>query len=1105
MAEVFRMRVPTQTEMAMPTRVNPSDELTVDSLSANDGYMTSIRDYMSDRLGDSGQQAEEEDNQEYIERFLTHMRSFENRSLELGSQIDHLRKADEVQRRKFLNAYTIYNQLPGFMSEGGGSAASAIADYAYYNVVDPVNLVGLGVGSVAAKQLAKQGVKGLMLGIAQHGAVPFLTDGAIGAGMDLGLQRIEKEVGVRDEYDMGRAGTAFALSGAGSAAAQGIGLGLKKGFDSTFGRNLAEEQSTATEAIIDRNLAKRTSPEQVAADALDPDPARTARVKASPDSPDAPFDPDRGREILDRIGQAGDTVNPELRVDINRYIYDFLDDMLTDAPNKELALQIRTPSGQRVADEQISDTVFRVLQNKAVVEGLDEDALSGALARQGISPEEFAQIYRMTVREAAQTMNAAGQFAKKLSSAGVLDRKRTDALTAYLTEGEPTTMLQRGVRAAARPGRFIMDLDRNRRGLLVSQIPTLIRNVGTTGIRGAIDTGADIIDAAAFYGLRKVQKNVLGMDKPDYSLGHALSDAFGMSRNLIDQGFSRDVVEATLGNNPKLLHQISRSMTDIGDGSLAAPVRALNFLNMTHDGLVRRAIYTASLEKQLQRQTGLSVAETLVKNGRVPLEMQQKAVREALEFTFANMPTGRFQNAFVKAVEAAPFIGTGILTFPRFTVAALNFTGNYVLGGKLAKGVAKVARGAAGNERLLDEGMTDLSKGIVGTYFLFESIAHRAANQDVKWFEYKDEEGRVGDMRPFFPLAPYMLVADAIVKYGTGDLFDEVPLESSPYRAIRRGLGDEDFREDVGEIGTGKSLPARDIVEGILGTRLAGAQLYLIDGFFKGLSTESDFGDDQISAQKFNEALGNFLGELTGGPVNVNLITGLVRDITRTFITEEAVMRDSRAQTAPTSEGRFDDAFGAAFTRGMPFMNRDRPELESATREETMYYQSPLATTFTGIRKSAARTALEDEITRLGITYNQINPSTGDTEANRMLTRELGIIAPDIIDLESSTYRNMPDSEKKNYIIGMYQTARGISRDIAKGKSYSESATTIVDQDDVERTYTPFDRAQWGAVPERIRKVVNEYYIQNFGGTVEELGAYRAGNVYANVERSKFN
>ena len=1107
MAEVFRMRVPTQTELAMPTRVNPSDELTVDSLSANDGYMTSIRDYMSDRLGESGQQEEDEDNNKYVERFLTHMRSFENRSLELGSQIDHLRKADEVQRRKFLNAYTIYNQLPGFMSEGGGSAASAVADYAYYNVADPVNLVGLGVGSIAAKQLAKQGVKGLMLGIAQHGAVPFLTDGAIGAGMDLGLQRIEKEVGVRDEYDMGRAGTAFALSGAGSAAAQGIGLGLKKGFDSTFGRNLAEEQSTATEAIIDRNLAKRTSPEQVAADALDPDPARTARVKASPDSPDAAFNPDRGREILDRIGQAGDTVSPELRLDINRYIYDFLDDMLADAPNKELGLQIRTPSGQRVADEQISDTVFRVLQNKAVVEGIDEDALSGALARQGISPEEFAQIYRTTIREAAQTMNAASQFAKKLSSAGVLDRKRTDALTAYLTEGEPTTLLQRGIRKLASPYQFALNLDRNRRGLLVSQIPTLIRNVGTTGIRGAIDTGADIIDAAAFYGLRKLQKNVLGMDKPDYSLGHALSDAFGMSRNLVDQGFSRDVVEATLGNNPKLLHQISRSLTDIGDGNLAAPVRALNFLNMTHDGLVRRAIYSASLEKQLRRQTGLSIAETLAKNGKVPLEMQQKAVREALQFTFADMPTGKFQNALVKVIEAAPFIGTGVFTFPRFTVSALNFTGNYVLGGKLAKGVAKIGRGVAGNEKLLDEGITDLSKGVVGTYFLFESIAHRAANQDVKWFEYKDEEGRTGDMRPFFPLAPYMLVADAIVKYGLpAGMSDDIPLESSPYRSVRRGvLGDEDFREDVGEIGTGKSLPSRDIVEGLLGTRLAGAQLYLIDGFFKGLSTESDFGDDQISSQKYNEALGNFLGELTGGPVSVNLISGLVRDISRTFDTEEAKMRDSRAQTATTSEGRFGDSFGTAFKRGLPYMNQDRPELESATREETMYYQSPLATTFTGIRKSAARTALEDEITRLGITYNQINPSTGDTEANRMLTRELGTIAPDIIDLESSTYRNMPDSEKKNYIIGMYQTARGVSRDIAKGKSYSESATTIVDQDDVERTYTPFDRAQWGSVPERIRKVVNEYYIENFGGTVEELGAYRAGNVYAKVERSKFN
>ena len=139
------------------------EDFSVQKLAENENYMNKVRGYMTDRYND-GVQAQDESDEDYVERFLTNMRSFENRSLELGGQIDYLRQADEGQRKQFLDAYNIYNKLPGFMSKGGGSALSAVGDYAYYNVVDPVNLAGLGVGSIAAKQLAKQGVKGLMKG-----------------------------------------------------------------------------------------------------------------------------------------------------------------------------------------------------------------------------------------------------------------------------------------------------------------------------------------------------------------------------------------------------------------------------------------------------------------------------------------------------------------------------------------------------------------------------------------------------------------------------------------------------------------------------------------------------------------------------------------------------------------------------------------------------------------------------------------------------------------------------------------------------------------------------------------------------------------------------
>ena len=128
--------------------------------------------------------------------------------------------------------------------------------------------------------------------------------------------------------------------------------------------------------------------------------------------------------------------------------------------------------------------------------------------------------------------------------------------------------------------------------------------------------------------------------------------------------------------------------------------------------------------------------------------------------------------------------------------------------------------------------MTEISKGVVGGYFLFEAIKHRSDNQDIKWYEYKDDEGKTGDLRPLFPLAPYLLVADFLVKAGNGTL---------------------------------DRLSTQEITEGILGTRLAGAQLYVIDQFYKSFSSEAEVVlplSDNISGQRAAEAIGTMVGEL---------------------------------------------------------------------------------------------------------------------------------------------------------------------------------------------------------------------------------------------------
>jgi len=1004
------------------------EDFSVQQLAENENYMNKVRGYMTDRYTD-GVQAQDESNEDYVERFLTNMRSFENRSLELGGQIDYLRQADEGQRKQFLDAYTIYNKLPGFMSKGGGSALSAVGDYAYYNVVDPVNLAGLGVGSIVAKQLAKQGVKGLMKGLASYGT-NFLAEGALGAGMDVGLQKVEKEAGIRDEYDFGRTAKAGLLSGAGSVALQGAASGIAKGYNK-YGEGL--------------NIKRSLSSELDAANKTDATDNNVQAAKRSIDEPvgDSGFDYTRGKELLDEIGgnvKNPDLIEPEVKIQISKVITEVAEGLFRD-PDMKI---------QRAEGEQISDALFRLFKNEKAIETIDADALSGALSKAGVSADQFAAIYRTTVSDAGKQLNALSQLAKKLKEVGGLDIQANSRVKEYFDQ-KPT-----GTSGKLYDG--MLWLDRQRRALLVSSFQTTLRNAATTGIRGPLDTAANILDATAFYGVRQAQK-LAGKDVPEYTIGDAFSDGFGMMRNLADQDYAKDVVNATLGSNPKLMTQISRSLTDVGDGSLATVPRLANFMNMAHDAVVRRAIYSASLEKQLRRVTGKSIAETLADGAEIPKEIVQEAVRESLEFTFANMPTGKLGNGFVKAVEALPFIGTGVITFPRFTVAAMNFTIDYVAGGHLVRGGKNLIGSiATGNTRQFDKASSQLSKGLVGSYFLFEAIEHRRKNQDVKWFEYKTNDKRTNDLRPFFPLAPYLLIADVIVKLGEGTM-----------DRVAQG----------------------EIIEGLLGTRLAGSAMYTIDGFYQALGSEGSGGADGITGQRVAEAVGGFLGELTGGPVSTNLASSLVRDIARSFDTEEARMRDTRQSDSNTASERFMDAFINSALRNVPYANQDKPALQSPTRESDMFYQSPFTTTVTGIRSQQERNPLEAEMVRLGITNYDINPSTGSKSGNAAVAEGMGMLADTgMIDVTSDSYDAMSDAEKKNYIFDRMQDTRSVAKDMSLG-SDQERRQFVTDQNGIERSYTPMDKANWGKTPARVRaQIQEEFKADNNGQTVEEAGAY---------------
>ena len=79
----------------------------------DDERMGRLSTYMTSRFGENGEKRENESNEDYVKRFLTHMRKVEFNSIGIMGQIDYLRGADEENRRRFGSLMDDYNNLPG--------------------------------------------------------------------------------------------------------------------------------------------------------------------------------------------------------------------------------------------------------------------------------------------------------------------------------------------------------------------------------------------------------------------------------------------------------------------------------------------------------------------------------------------------------------------------------------------------------------------------------------------------------------------------------------------------------------------------------------------------------------------------------------------------------------------------------------------------------------------------------------------------------------------------------------------------------------------------------------------------------------------------------
>ena len=144
-----------------PTKVEGAG--LVETLSDDDNFAV-VEKYMSERFG---MDTTEYDREDIIDSYVNQMRRFNSgQSVVTLGELTFLNSGDENQltqkRKAAQDAYKLFDSMSGAFSKDRtlGEKADAVYDYARAMIVDPVNLVSLGVGKIFAQGASKVAVAG---------------------------------------------------------------------------------------------------------------------------------------------------------------------------------------------------------------------------------------------------------------------------------------------------------------------------------------------------------------------------------------------------------------------------------------------------------------------------------------------------------------------------------------------------------------------------------------------------------------------------------------------------------------------------------------------------------------------------------------------------------------------------------------------------------------------------------------------------------------------------------------------------------------------------------------------------------------------------------
>ena len=963
--------------------------------------------------------------------------------------------------------YQSFNELPAF-SDGVGST---ILDYAAGLASAPSTYIGLalpGIGKgagIAATQAAKESTKQILLKAfktplttlaKQAAARPITTtigvEGVAGSLQNIAAQKTEIAADLRKDFSVGEAATVGVLSGVAAPAAFVPGLikgKLAKKIEAGTG-DLVGEARAAVDKANEEALERTT---KVLADNTE----LADSIKAAMPSldPEDVLKPDAKKRALDPDAvKAGKELSQEEAEKLG------MADWQRIAPSKEQVkrifgavteIMVKANNGPQQG-ERITEAVARVIREA----DLGESVAPEIMKKYNITSDDLANLIIADASSAASELAQRGAKARVFKNLNEVaandifalsaDRKKVlDKLSKEMENGDVQAALTT-IKPEQETG-FIRALDQVRLASMTSQTATTIRNTASGVSRVGIDLVMKSFDRGVTSSIRKIRGDKIG---PKVGLGDAVpnKDATAILYGVMNGKESKAVSKIfELGFHSKAAN-LFKAIRDVDDATgkgvkmtkLRAYSQELNALNTISDNIFKRAAFSGQLKRRLNekymrdvdqvnqlRAKGKEAADInaedydlveIIKQGKFNTifggkegnKMLDEAVKDALEFTYQKDPEGQFTRGLINGIHKYPFLTTSLVPFPRFVANAMRFTYEYsplYLMGKNKAGNRVITELVGpGNE----ENYEATAKALTGVAMYSAAYAFRSSeNAGENWWEYKKDDGTTFDMRPFFPAAPFLFVAEM----------------------VRRGVNDDPVMGDSSFI--------TDAIQALSGTQFrAGFGIYALDSALGDI-----FSDDVDATEKAKKIGGNFVANAVS-TFTIPLTFG--QDMYNTFYADddERIVRqmdvsdDITSLIINKSLARVPGNFYLQEQLAESIGTKASEIYEVPTRDAPLRRVTPISRQTFGILQQERRNFFENELARLKISRRILTSKTGVPEADQLINSLIGEYSTDFIVpvlKNSEEYKDLGPDEQKEFIRSIIKDYKADIMDVVKVRS----------------------------------------------------------------------